>query len=197
MFTSRAEYRTLLRQDNADFRLTERSYELGLAKESRLRALDKKRAETDKLVRFLEEESYSFAEANKLLESVNSASVRQDDKLKKLLSRPEVTLDSLQTIPKVEEFLKLNSFDVDALEQAEIQVKYAGYIEKEKNNADKLSRLEYVKIPEDTDYSTMNSISYEAREKLTKIRPSTVSQASRISGVSPSDISVLLVHLGR
>lgn len=197
MFTSRAEYRTLLRQDNADFRLTERSYELGLAKESRLRALDKKRAETEKLVRFLEEESYSFAEANDLLESVSSAPVRQDDKLKKLLSRPEVSLDSLQTIPKVEAFLKLNSFDVDALEQAEIQVKYAGYIEKEKNNADKLSRLEYVKIPVDTDYSAMSSISYEAREKLTKIRPSTVSQASRISGVSPSDISVLLVHLGR
>ena len=197
MFTSRAEYRTLLRQDNADLRLTERSYRLGLAKESRLRTLERKVAQTEKIVTFLDNESYDFNEANKLLTKVSSAPVKQHDKLKKLLSRPEVNLENLRDLPNVREFFDKHDFDSDPLEQAEIQVKYAGYIEKEKNNADKLSRLEYVKIPDNVDYTKMTSISYEAREKLNKIRPATVSQASRISGVSPSDISVLLVHLGR
>jgi tRNA uridine 5-carboxymethylaminomethyl modification enzyme len=197
MFTSRAEYRTLLRQDNADIRLTERSYRLGLAKESRLRALERKIAQTEEIVGFLENESYDFNEANKLLTKVSSAPVKQHDKLKKLLSRPEVNLENLRDLENVSEFFDDHSFDSDSCEQAEIQVKYAGYIEKEKNNADKLSRLEYVKIPDNVDYSKMTSISFEAREKLNKIRPATVSQASRISGVSPSDISVLLVHLGR
>jgi tRNA uridine 5-carboxymethylaminomethyl modification enzyme len=197
MFTSRAEYRTLLRQDNADLRLTERSYQLGLAKESRLRALERKIVQTEEIVSFLDNESYDFNEANKLLAKVSSAPVKQHDKLKKLLSRPEVNLENLQDLPNVREFFDKYGFDSDSCEQAEIQVKYAGYIEKERNNADKLSRLEYVKIPDDVDYSKMTSISFEAREKLNKIRPATVSQASRISGVSPSDISVLLVHLGR
>ena len=197
MFTSRAEYRTLLRQDNADLRLTERSYHLGLAKEPRLRALERKIAQTEQIVGFLDNESYDFNEANKLLNKVSSTPVKQHDKLKKLLSRPEVNLEDLRGLPNVCEFFDKHDFDSDSCEQAEIQVKYAGYIEKEKNNADKLSRLEYVKIPDNVDYSTMTSISFEAREKLNKIRPATVSQASRISGVSPSDISVLLVHLGR
>src|SRR5210317_285708 len=195
MFTSRAEYRTLLRQDNADLRLTERSYRLGLAKESRLRALERKITQTEEIVGFLDNESYDFNEANKLLTKVSSAPVKQHDKLRKLLSRPEVNLENLRDLPNVREFFDNHSFDSDSCEQAEIQVKYAGYIEKEKNNADKLSRLEYVKIPDNVDYSKMMSISFEAREKLNKIRPATVSQASRISGVSPSDISVLLVHL--
>jgi tRNA uridine 5-carboxymethylaminomethyl modification enzyme len=197
MFTSRAEYRTLLRQDNADLRLTERSYRLGLAKESRLRALERKITQTEEIAGFLNNESYDFNEANKLLTKVSSAPVKQHDKLRKLLSRPEVNLGNMRDLPNVREFFNNHSFDPDSCEQAEIQVKYAGYIEKEKNNADKLSRLEYVKIPENVDYSKMTSISFEAREKLNKIRPATVSQASRISGVSPSDISVLLVHLGR
>lgn len=197
MFTSRAEYRTLLRQDNADLRLTERSYHLGLAKEPRLRALESKISQTEQIVGFLDNESYDFNEANKLLNKVSSTPVKQHDKLKKLLSRPEVNLEDLRGLPNVCEFFDKHDFDSDSCEQAEIQVKYAGYIEKEKNNADKLSRLEYVKIPENVDYTTMTSISFEAREKLIKIRPATVSQASRISGVSPSDISVLLVHLGR
>ena len=197
MFTSRAEYRTLLRQDNADLRLTERSYHLGLAKEPRLRALERKIAQTEQIVGFLDNESYDFNEANKLLNKVSSTPVKQHDKLKKLLSRPEVNLEDLRGLPNVCEFFDRHDFDSDSCEQAEIQVKYAGYIEKEKNNADKLSRLEYVKIPDNVDYSTMTSVSFEAREKLNKIRPATVSQASRISGVSPSDISVLLVHLGR
>jgi len=197
MFTSRAEYRTLLRQDNADLRLTERSYNLGLAKESRRTALDRKIAQTKQVVGFLNNESYDFNEANKLLTKVSSTPVKQHDKLKKLLSRPELNLENLQELPNVQDFFVKHDFDADSYEQAEIQVKYAGYIEKEKNNADKLTRLEYVKIPEGVDYSKMTSISFEAREKLNKIKPSTVSQASRISGVSPSDISVLLIHLGR
>ena len=197
MFTSRAEYRTLLGQDNADLRLTERSCHLGLAKEPRLRALESKISQTEQIVGFLDNESYDFNEANKLLNKVSSTPVKQHDKLKKLLSRPEVNLEDLRGLPNVCEFFDKHDFDSDSCEQAEIQVKYAGYIEKEKNNADKLSRLEYVKIPENVDYTTMTSISFEAREKLNKIRPATVSQASRISGVSPSDISVLLVHLGR
>ena len=197
MFTSRAEYRTLLRQDNADLRLTERSYNLGLAKESRRTALDRKIAQTKQIVGFLNNESYDFNEANKLLTKASSTPVKQHDKLKKLLSRPELNLENLQELPNVQDFFVKHDFDADSYEQAEIQVKYAGYIEKEKNNADKLTRLEYVKIPEGVDYSKMTSISFEAREKLNKIKPSTVSQASRISGVSPSDISVLLIHLGR
>lgn len=197
MFTSRAEYRTLLRQDNADLRLTERSYNLGLAKESRRTALDRKIAQTKQIVEFLNNESYDFNEANKLLTKVSSTPVKQHDKLKKLLSRPELNLENLQELPNVQDFFVKHDFDADSCEQAEIQVKYAGYIEKEKNNADKLTRLEYVKIPDSVDYSKMTSISFEAREKLNKIKPSTVSQASRISGVSPSDISVLLIHLGR
>jgi tRNA uridine 5-carboxymethylaminomethyl modification enzyme len=197
MFTSRAEYRTLLRQDNADLRLTERSYNLGLAKESRRTALDRKIAQTKQIVEFLNNESYDFNEANKLLTKVSSTPVKQHDKLKKLLSRPELNLENLQELPNVQKFFVKHDFDADSCEQAEIQVKYAGYIEKEKNNADKLTRLEYVKIPDSVDYSKMTSISFEAREKLNKIKPSTVSQASRISGVSPSDISVLLIHLGR
>ena len=197
MFTSRAEYRTLLRQDNADLRLTERSYNLGLAKESRRTALDRKIAQTKQIVDFLNNESYDFNEANKLLTKASSTPVKQHDKLKKLLSRPELNLENLQELPNVQDFFVKHDFDADSCEQAEIQVKYAGYIEKEKNNADKLTRLEYVKIPDSVDYSKMTSISFEAREKLNKIKPSTVSQASRISGVSPSDISVLLIHLGR
>ena len=197
MFTSRAEYRTLLRQDNADLRLTERSYNLGLAKESRRTALDRKIAQTKQIVEFLNNESYDFNEANKLLTKVSSTPVKQHDKLKKLLSRPELNLENLQELPNVQDFFVKHDFDADSCEQAEIQVKYAGYIEKEKNNADKLTRLEYVKIPDSVDYSKMTSISFEAREKLNRIKPSTVSQASRISGVSPSDISVLLIHLGR
>ncbi len=197
MFTSRAEYRTLLRQDNADLRLTERSYNLGLAKESRRTALDRKIAQTKQIVEFLNNESYDFNEANRVLTKVSSTPVKQHDKLKKLLSRPELNLENLQELPNVQDFFVKHDFDADSREQAEIQVKYAGYIEKEKNNADKLTRLEYVKIPDSVDYSKMTSISFEAREKLNKIKPSTVSQASRISGVSPSDISVLLIHLGR
>jgi tRNA uridine 5-carboxymethylaminomethyl modification enzyme len=197
MFTSRAEYRTLLRQDNADFRLTPMGYALGLAREDRLRAMENKKQQSDDLVRFFETTSVSPEVINPLLEEVDSAPVKQSGKLFKVFSRPDVTMEHMLRVPEVEAYIHELNPDKEVLEQAEIQVKYQGYIEKEKNNADKLHRLEYVKIPHGFDYSSLKSLSIEARQKLHKIAPETIAQASRISGVSPSDVSVLLVHLGR
>ena len=197
MFTSRAEYRTLLRQDNADFRLTPMGFALGLAGEDRLRAMEKKKQQSDDLVRFFENQSVLPEVINPLLEEVDSAPVKQSGKLFKIFSRPDVTMEHMLRVPEVAAYISELNPDQEVLEQAEIQVKYQGYIEKEKNNADKLHRLEYVKIPQGFDYSTLKSLSIEARQKLHKIAPETIAQASRISGVSPSDVSVLLVHLGR
>jgi tRNA uridine 5-carboxymethylaminomethyl modification enzyme len=197
MFTSRAEYRTLLRQDNADFRLTPKSHALGLASEDRLRRMEYKLNESEKMVAFYKETSITAAEANVLLAKKDSALVSQSDKMFKLFSRPQIDLQDMLTLDKVKEYATTNQLDEEVLEQAEIQVKYSGYIEKERNNADKLTRLEDVKIPEFFDYSKIKSMSIEARQKLTHIRPVTISQASRISGVSPSDISVLLIYMGR
>ena len=197
MFTSRAEYRTLLRQDNADFRLTPMGYALGLASEERLKAMENKKQQSDDLVRFFETTSVSPEVINPLLEEVDSAPVKQSGKLFKVFSRPDVTMDHMLRVPEVQAFIHELNPDKEVLEQAEIQVKYQGYIEKEKNNADKLHRLEHVKIPQGFDYSSLKSLSIEARQKLHKIAPETIAQASRISGVSPSDVSVLLVHLGR
>jgi len=197
MFTSRAEYRTLLRQDNADLRLTLKSYELGLASEERLRRMEKKQRESDSFVDFFRTTSVLPEEINPILESVDSALVRQSDKMFKVFSRPKVTMDHMLQLETVSGFVAENELDREVLEQTEIQVKYSGYIAKERNNADKLHRLESIKISENFDYSKLKSLSYEAREKLEAIRPVTISQASRISGVSPSDISVLLVFLGR
>ncbi|NER14215.1 tRNA uridine-5-carboxymethylaminomethyl(34) synthesis enzyme MnmG [Leptobacterium flavescens] len=197
MFTSRAEYRTLLRQDNADFRLTPVSYELGLAKEDRMRRMEKKKKQSDAFVQFFRETSIKPEEANPILEQVNSSPMKQSDKMFKVFSRPNVTLEALSTIPAVSNYISENELDKEVMEQTEIEVKYAGYIQKEKNNADKLSRLEDIKIPENFDYDKLKSLSYEAREKLKKIRPVSLSQASRISGVSPNDISVMLVYMGR
>jgi tRNA uridine 5-carboxymethylaminomethyl modification enzyme len=197
MFTSRAEYRTLLRQDNADFRLTPKSHALGLASADRLRRMEYKLNESEKMVAFYKETSITAAEANVLLAKKDSALVSQSDKMFKLFSRPQIDLQDMLTIDKVKEYATTNQLDEEVLEQAEIQVKYSGYIEKERNNADKLTRLEDVKIPEFFDYSKIKSMSIEARQKLTQIRPVTISQASRISGVSPSDISVLLIYMGR
>ncbi|TXN37647.1 tRNA uridine-5-carboxymethylaminomethyl(34) synthesis enzyme MnmG [Flagellimonas hymeniacidonis] len=197
MFTSRAEYRTLLRQDNADLRLTPKSFGLGLASKERMVRMEKKQKEAESFVDFFRKTSFSPEEINPILESVSSSTVRQSDKLFKVFSRPRVTMDHMLQLDVVSGFVKQHQFNSEVLEQAEIQVKYSGYIEKEKNNADKLHRLENVKIPEDFDYSKLKSLSYEAREKLEAIRPVTISQASRISGVSPSDVSVLLVFLGR
>lgn len=197
MFTSRAEYRTLLRQDNADFRLTEKSYKLGLAGEERMRKMEDKKEKSSKFVNFLKETSVAPEEANLVLEAKDSALMRQSDKMFKIFSRPNITMRDVQSFTGVQEFIDKNNLNQEMLEQTEIQVKYSGYIDKEKNNADKLHRLEDVKIPEDFDYTNIKSMSFEAREKLNKIKPVTVSQASRISGVSPSDVSVLLVYMGR
>ncbi|PQJ16250.1 tRNA uridine-5-carboxymethylaminomethyl(34) synthesis enzyme MnmG [Aureicoccus marinus] len=197
MFTSRAEYRTLLRQDNADLRLTRMSNELGLASEERVRRVEEKENRAEQFVQFLKNTSYHPETVNPVLREINSAEVKQSDKLIKVYSRPKMTLAHLERLPEVQEHMKEERYDAEVLEQAEVMVKYAGYIEKEKQNADKLSRLENVRIPDHLDYHSLKSLSYEAREKLSEIRPSSLSQASRVSGVSPADLSVLLVHLGR
>ena len=197
MFTSRAEFRTLLRQDNADFRLTPMSHEIGLASELRLRRMEHKLKESEKMVAFFKETSITAAEANPILEAKETALVNQSDKMFKMFSRPQIDLNDMMQLQKVKDYIDANEVDLEILEQAEIQVKYSGYIEKERNNANKLTRLEDVKIPEDFDYYKIKSMSIEARQKLGKIRPITISQASRISGVSPSDISVLLIYMGR
>ncbi|SHG53249.1 tRNA uridine-5-carboxymethylaminomethyl(34) synthesis enzyme MnmG [Flavobacterium defluvii] len=197
MFTSRAEYRTLLRQDNADFRLTPMSYEIGLASEDRLRRMEYKLNESEKMVSFFRETSVTVAETNPILEAKESAPISQGDKMFKVFSRPQIDLEDMLKFEKVAAYVEENKLDKEVLEQAEIQVKYSGYIEKERNNADKLTRLEEVKIPDNFDYHKIKSMSIEAKQKLSKIRPVTISQASRISGVSPSDISVLLIYMGR
>ena len=197
MFTSRAEFRTLLRQDNADFRLTPMSYEIGLASEARLRRMEHKRNESEKMVAFFKETSVTMTEANPILESKNTALISQGDKMFKVFSLPQIDLEDFIKFEKVAAYVAENDLDQEILEQAEIQVKYSGYIEKERNNANKLTRLEDVKIPENFDYNKIKSMSIEAKQKLSKICPVTISQASRISGVSPSDVSVLLIYMGR
>ncbi|WP_395066696.1 tRNA uridine-5-carboxymethylaminomethyl(34) synthesis enzyme MnmG [Flavobacterium sp.] len=197
MFTSRAEYRTLLRQDNADARLTPKSFEIGLASEKRMRRMEKKFAASDAMVSFFKETSLTVAETNPILEEKGSAPIVQSDKMFKVFSRPQIDLEDFLKFEKVASYVEENDLDREILEQAEIQVKYSGYIEKERINADKLTRLEDLKIPDDFDFHKIKSMSIEARQKLSKIRPVTISQASRISGVSPSDISVLLVYMGR
>ncbi len=197
MFTSRAEYRTLLRQDNADLRLTPRSYELGLAGKERLEKMEEKQKNSNRFIEFFRKTSFTPEEVNPILEEVSSSPVKQADKMFKVFSRPKITMEHMRRLNAVSDFIAKNEFDAEVLEQTEIQVKYSGYIAKEKTNADKLLRLENIKIPDDFDYGKLKSLSYEAREKLESIRPVTISQASRISGVSPADISVLLVFLGR
>ena len=197
MFTSRAEYRTLLRQDNADFRLTQKSFDIGLASEARLKRMNYKQEEADKMVQFFKDTSVAPEEMNPILEAHNSAPVKQAGKMFKIFARPKMTLETMRSVKVVEDYIETHKLDDEILEQVEIQVKYSGYIEKEKNNADKLNRLENLKIPDNFDYFKLQSMSMEARQKLSEIKPTTVSQASRVSGVSPADISVLLVYMGR
>lgn len=197
MFTSRAEYRTLLRQDNADFRLTPRSFEIGLASEERLKVMEKRQKQSEDFVNFFKNTSVPPKVINPILESKNSSPVKQSDKMFKMFSRPNITMEDMCSVESVSSYIEEHKLDIDILEQTEIQVKYSGYIQKEKNNADKLSRLEGIRIPDRFDYSKLKSLSYEAVEKLTEIKPVTISQASRISGVTPNDISVLLVYMGR
>ncbi|RKS01051.1 tRNA uridine-5-carboxymethylaminomethyl(34) synthesis enzyme MnmG [Flavobacterium sp. 102] len=197
MFTSRAEYRTLLRQDNADFRLTPKSFEIGLASEKRMRRMEHKFNESEKMVNFFKETSVTQEEANPILVLKESAPMNQSDKMFKVFSRPQIELEDILKFEKVQKYIQENDLDKEIIEQAEIHVKYSGYIEKERNNAEKLIRLEDIKIPENFDYNKIKSMSIEAKQKLSKIRPVTISQASRISGVSPADISVLLIYMGR
>ena len=197
MFTSRAEYRTLLRQDNADLRLTPISFELGLASEDRMKAVDLKSTQTKELVSFFKSQSFNVSEVNMLLEKKNSNYVKQPDKLNKIFSRPNITREDMMSIESVSAYVKKNKLNLDIIEQAEIQIKYEGYIKKEIVNAEKLNRLDRIKVPEDFDYNSLGSLSLEAKEKLNMIKPANLSQASRISGINPSDISVLLVKLGR
>lgn len=197
MFTSRAEFRTLLRQDNADYRLTPKGHALGLASEARLRRMEQKYASSDGFIEFFKTTSVLPDEINPILERQESSLAPQSDKLFKFFSRPNISMQDMFEVRAVSEYVEAHKLDVEVLEQVEIQVKYSGYIEKEKNNAEKLTRLEGIKIPKNFDYSKLKSLSFEAREKLSKIQPTTISQASRISGVSPNDISVLLVFMGR
>jgi len=197
MFTSRAEYRTLLRQDNADLRLTPMGHAIGLASDERLKRMEEKLSKSEAFVNFFKETSVLPDDINPILESVGSATVKQSDKMFKAFSRPKVTMKHMLGLAPVASFVAQQNIDGEVLEQTEVQVKYSGYIAKERVNADKLLRLEHVKIPNDFNYTKLKSLSYEAREKLTAIKPVTISQASRISGITPSDISVLLVFLGR
>ena len=197
MFTSRAEYRTLLRQDNADVRLTALSHGLGLASDDRLKAVQQKIAHSNALKRFYEKTSISPLEINPILAAKGSAPIKQSDKLIKVYSRPNVGREDMLALDKVADYVAKNNYSLEVQELVEVQIKYAGYIEKELINADKLNRLEAVRIPKNFDYNALASLSHEAKEKLNKIQPTTISQASRISGINPSDISVLLVKLGR
>ena len=197
MFTSRAEYRTLLRQDNADLRLTPKGYELGLASEKRLKRMEEKHEQAEKFVEFFQNTSVTTREINPILESKNSSLMKQQDKMFKIFARPNIDIEDMKKVESVSNYIEEHNLDNEIIEQTEIQVKYSGYIAKEKNNADKLTRLENIRIPDNFDYSKLKSMSMEAREKLNKIQPVTISQASRVSGVSPADISVLLVYLGR
>jgi tRNA uridine 5-carboxymethylaminomethyl modification enzyme len=197
MFTSRAEYRTLLRQDNADSRLTPKGFELGLASKERLVRMEEKYKKALDFVEFFKETSVEPDEVNPILVENNSAEVRQKDKMFKLFARPNIGIEDMKKIDSVSAYIEEHNLVNEEIEQAEIQVKYSGYIERERAQADKLTRLEYIKIPTDFDYSKLVSMSLEAREKLKNIKPVTIAQASRVSGVSPSDISVLLVYLGR
>ena len=197
MFTSRAEYRTLLRQDNADLRLTEVSYNLGLASKERLNNVEQKKSQTDSFVSFFKKTSVRPDEINPILKANNSAEINQSVKLYKVFSRPNLSLPDMMGVRAVKEFCETSQLDKGVLEQTEVQIKYSGYIEKEKVNAEKLNHLENIKIPTNFVYDKVGSLSSEAIEKLEAIKPSTLSQASRISGVSPNDISVLMVYMGR
>lgn len=195
MFTSRAEYRLLLRQDNADIRLTEKAHKLGLAGDDRLKNVEEKISKSNELENFLKATSLKPGVINPILNSIYSSPVDQAYRAAQILTRPNMTLDKLEEITFIKE--KTGDFAEDVKEQAEINIKYRGYIEKEKDNVEKLNRLETIKIPTDFDFKIINSLSAEAKQKLDKVRPQSIAQAGRISGVSPADINVLLIYLGR
>lgn len=198
MFTSRAEYRLLLRQDNADCRLTTLAYNLGLVSKERNDKVKEKYASVKRIIAFLENESVSPDEVNPVLEQRNTHTISQKTKLSHLLLRPQISIGDLLTIPSFANFTaSLNSHLTEELEEAEIQTKYEGYIEKEQEIADKLFKFEHIALQPNFNYQALKSLSLEAREKLSSVKPMTIGQASRISGVSPSDISVLIVYMSR
>jgi tRNA uridine 5-carboxymethylaminomethyl modification enzyme len=195
MFTSRAEYRILLRQDNADLRLTQMGRDIGLVDDIRMNRLDEKIKNTKEALSYFEKESISPEEINPVLENNNSSTIKQKNKIGKILSRPQIKFADLLKVESVKE--KTQNISQEGIEQAEIQIKYNGYIEREKETVMKMNKLEGIRIPKAFDYSKLNAISSESREKLNHIKPETIGQASRISGVSPSDINILLVFMGR
>lgn len=196
MFTSRAEFRTLLRQDNADIRLTPIGYELGVVSRGRFERVQEKIKGTEALIGFFKETSIAPEEINPLLQELGTEPIRQKLKLINIIGRPQVSMpDLLQNIPSLAE--KASSLSPETLEQAEIVMKYQGYIEKEQEMVDKMNKLEHISLAADYDYTKIKSLSAEARQKLVSIKPRTLGQASRISGVTPADISILMVHMGR
>ena len=198
MFTSRAEYRILLRQDNADLRLTPLGYEIGLVTEENWQKFEEKKSLVESLISFAHEQSVKISEIEGYLKRNNFEPLTQGRKLYALVSRNEFTFnDLIEELPKVKRFVKQQGITQEIIEQAEIQIKYKGYIEREKLLAEKLRRLENIVIPSEFDFMQMNALTIEARQKLTKIRPTTIGQASRIPGVSPADINVMLIKFGR
>ena len=199
MFTSRAEYRILLRQDDADVRLTEKGYNIGLAKQERIDLLNEKRNEVDRIISFAANYSLKPEYINEGLTKLGTAPLKQGLKLKDVISRPQISINSIaEYIPALKEELnKIPNRKEEIIESAEIIIKYDGYIKREQLIADKITRLENIKIKGKFDYENILSLSTEARQKLTKIDPETIAQASRIPGISPNDISILLVLLGR
>ena len=195
MFTSRAEYRLLLRQDNADIRLTEKAHKLGLASDERLQKVENKITKSSELEEFLKATSVKVDDINPILEENSSSPVNQSFRAAQILTRPNIDLNKLCAIEEIKN--KAAEYTDEVREQAEINIKYKGYIDKEKENVAKLHRLENIKIPENFDYSKVNSLSAEAKQKLSSVRPETIAQAGRISGVSPADINILLIFLGR
>lgn len=198
MFTSRAEYRILLRQDNADFRLTPIGYKIGLASEKRYRKMEEKKSAVESLISFLRRESITPADLQEYFQKIDSTPLTQGRKLYDVLLRNKVTLQGLaEHLPGLQDYLNTNNCSEEIIEEAEIKIKYHGYIERERHIADKMVRLENISIRPDFDFNSLHSLSIEARQKLTRIKPSTIGQASRIPGVSPADINVLLVYFGR
>ncbi len=198
MFTSRAEYRILLRQDNADERLTPLSHSLGLATDARMEATESKLKSISDLKTFLSNQSVEPSLVNPILESKGSSPINQKVKIGGIITRPHIVFDDiLAACPELQNHLDTHNLTTEEIECATISLKYEGYIQKEKEMADKASRLEDILLPEDFEYARLTNISIEARQKLTEIKPRTIAQASRISGVSPADISVLLIYLGR
>jgi len=192
MFTSRAEFRILLRQDNADSRLTEKGFQIGLADKERVIELNNKNGLILELEQEIKNTTVNPENINSKMQALGTSELMQKIKLNTLLLRPQVSLFDL-----LEDFPELKKYDKEIIEEVEILIKYESYIEKEKQMADKLKRLDGLKIKSDFDYNSIKSISIESREKLNKLKPENIGQASRISGVSPSDLSILLVHLGR